>query len=131
MENMFYDYEQKNFDISVCSELKSRSCRPGFRNLESFLGEVGIPYSDMKDTFKTNPQERELIESYLIVAAIIIIKVNLADDWIDAYSCRSELLLDFPQFVSESEFVVNDLLVFANMMKNVLRYVRASVSLYL
>ena len=120
-------FRSKQFDISACIELKARSCRPGYRHLNTFLVEVGVHAAEIKEEFKTNPQERDLLESYILVGSIIIIKVASGDEWEDTYDTSRELFIDFPQFQSESKLIIHDLLLFANTMKNVLRYVRASV----
>ena len=94
-------------------------------SVESVLDESGIDSHDFKNKFKSSPQEREDLEAYIVLVAVLFVKNLKPDPWHEKYPTMESFLNAFPEFKDEKdESILINLVVFTNVMVNVLRYMK-------
>jgi len=94
-------------------------------SVESVLDEAGIDSNEFKAKFRSNPQEREDLEAYIVLIAVLFVKKNKPDPWSSKYENLEIFRMTYPEFNDETdESSILKLLEFANVMHNVLRYMK-------
>jgi hypothetical protein len=113
------------FNPKSVRELKSRQKRGSTMSLDGLLTEAGVSPKDMKEKFSSNPQEREDLEAYVLLTGVILVKNFRPDPWTEKYQTMAQFKQAYPELVEDSndEQSLGSLLLFANVMSNVLRYV--------
>lgn len=121
---LFRELRASNFDIDVVVALKSRS-KCVVMSVETVLDEAGIDSIDFKNKFKSNPQEREDLEAYIVMIAVLFVKNLKPDPWTEKYDTIERFCQNYPEFLDENdEGTMLKLVLFANVMHNVLRYMK-------
>jgi hypothetical protein len=121
---IYRELKINGFSYEFVRDLKSRQRNPEHMSLDAILIEAGASPREMKEKFASNPQEREDLEAYILLAAVLLIKTFKPDPWTEKYKTLPEFLEAYPELSDEQDKdTLISLQLFANVMVNVLRYI--------
>ena len=122
---MYRELKNNNYDIEIVNGLKNKNKEFKSMSLEAVLDESGISSTDFKFKFKSNPQEREDLEAYIVLIAVLFVKKIKPDPWVEKYQDIMSFKNAYPDFDDNNdENGIEKLMLFANVMCNCLRYMR-------